>query len=68
MNQYVREAKIKATEKEKYAIENGILSYRYVEKDLILVFRALYDCIHKSVVYYNCATHEFCKIMGRKES
>lgn len=65
MQKYIDEAKRKATAKEKYAVENGVICRRYIDGKLILVFRALYDTIHKSVVYYNCCTHRFCDCKGK---
>ena len=64
MKKYIAEAKEKATIVEKYAIENGAISGKYIEGKLILVFHALHDAVHKSVVYYNCVTHKFCNYKG----
>ena len=65
MKKYIAEAKEKATSVEKYAIENGAVWGRYVDGKLILIFHALYDAVHKSVVYYNCTTHKFCNYRGK---
>ena len=62
---YIAEAKEKATSIEKYAIENRIIHGRYIDGKLILVFHALYDAVHKSIIYYNCVTHKFCNYKGR---
>ena len=61
---YIAEAKEKATSVEKYAVENGAICGRYIDGKLILVFHALYDTVHKSIIYYNCVTHSFCNYKG----
>ena len=65
MKKYIKEAKGKATSVERYAIEKGVVCGRYIDGKLILVFHALYDVVHKSVVYYNCVTHKFCNYKGQ---
>lgn len=64
MKKYIEEARQNATDIEKYAVENGAVCGRYIEGKLILVFHALYDAVHNSVVYYNCVTHKFCNAKG----
>ena len=65
MKKYIEEAKEKATNVEKYAIENGAVRGRYVDGSLIVIFDAPYDTVHKSVVYYHCTKHRFCNILGK---
>ena len=65
MKKYIAEAKEKATSVEKYAVENGAICGRYIDGKLILVFHALYDAVHKSIIYYNCVTHKFCNYKGK---
>ncbi len=65
MEKYIAEAKEKATGIEKYAVKNGVVCRKYVDRKMILIFRALYDGKHKSTVYYNCVTHKFCNYSGK---
>lgn len=65
MEKYILEAKKKATDIEKYAVENGLVSRKYVNREMVLIFNAPYSLLHKPVVYYNCVTHKFCNAKGK---
>ena len=65
MRKYILEAKEKAGNVEEYAVEHGVVSSRYADGKLILIFHALYDAVHVPIVYYNCVTHKFCNYKGK---
>ena len=62
---YIKEARKKASDTERYTVQNGGVSGRYVNNKLILIFKMPYSTKHKPVVYFNCVTHRFCNINGK---